>query len=65
MKRSIVLPDIPTIGEAGVPNYEATIWLGIMAPKGTPQAIVDKLNAEIAKAVNQPDLRKQWTEQGA
>jgi tripartite-type tricarboxylate transporter receptor subunit TctC len=46
-KRSTVLPDVPTVAEAGVPGYEATIWLGIMAPKGTPQAIVDKLNAEI------------------
>ena len=48
-KRSTVLPDVPTIAEAGVPGYEATIWLGLMAPKGTPQAIVDKLNAEIAQ----------------
>src|SRR5499433_1164640 len=49
-KRSTVLPDVPTIAEAGVPGYETTIWLGVMAPKGTPQAIVDKLNAEITKA---------------
>jgi tripartite-type tricarboxylate transporter receptor subunit TctC len=64
-KRSSVLPDVPTIAEAGVPGYEATIWLGVMAPKGTPQAIVDKLNAEISKVVNQPDLKKQWAVQGA
>ena len=49
--RSAVLPDVPTIAEAGVPGYEATIWLGLMAPKGTPPAIVDRLNAEIAKIV--------------
>jgi tripartite-type tricarboxylate transporter receptor subunit TctC len=64
-KRSSVLPDVPTIAEAGVPGYEATIWLGIMAPKGTPQAIVDKLNAEVSKVVNLPDLKKQWAVQGA
>ena len=64
-KRSTVLPDVPTIAEAGVPGYEATIWLGIMAPKGTPQAIVDKLNAEIRKVVNLPDVKQQWAVQGA
>src|SRR5262244_3569039 len=46
-KRSSVLPDVPTVSEAGVPGYETTIWLGIMAPKSTPQPIIDKLNAEI------------------
>jgi tripartite-type tricarboxylate transporter receptor subunit TctC len=65
LKRSSVLPDVPTISEAGVPGYEATIWLGVMAPKGTPQTIVDKLNAEIVKAVNRPDVEKMWAEQGA
>jgi tripartite-type tricarboxylate transporter receptor subunit TctC len=65
LKRSSVLSDVPTIAEAGVPGYEATIWLGIMAPKGTPQPIVDRLNAEITKVVNLPDLKKQWAVQGA
>src|SRR5918995_3582052 len=51
LKRSSVLPDVPTVAEAGVPGYEATIWLGIMAPAGTPKSIVDKLNAEINKAI--------------
>jgi tripartite-type tricarboxylate transporter receptor subunit TctC len=64
-KRSTVLPDVPTVAEAGVPGYEATIWLGIMAPKGTPQAIVDKLNAEIQKAINRPAVRDAWAKQGA
>ena len=50
-KRSSVLSDVPTIAEAGVPGYESTIWLGIMAPAGTPKAIVDKLNAEINKVI--------------
>ena len=53
------------MAEAGVPGYEATIWLGIMAPAGTPKAIVDKLNAEINKAINRPDLKAAWDEQGA
>jgi tripartite-type tricarboxylate transporter receptor subunit TctC len=65
LQRSTVLPDVPTIAEAGVPGYEATIWIGIMAPKGTPQAIVDKLNAEITKVVSRPDVKKMWAEQGA
>jgi tripartite-type tricarboxylate transporter receptor subunit TctC len=64
-KRSTVLPDVPTIAEAGVPGYEATIWLGIMAPKGTPKAIVDKLNSEVNKAINSPGLKQAWAKQGA
>ena len=64
-KRTQVLPDVPTIAEAGVPGYESTIWLGIMAPKGTPKAVVDKLNAEINKAINKPDLLAAWAKQGA
>jgi tripartite-type tricarboxylate transporter receptor subunit TctC len=65
IKRSTVMPDVPTIAEAGVPGYEATIWLGLMAPAGTPKAIVDTLNAEVAKIVSRPDLQKMWAEQGA
>ena len=64
-KRTQVLPDVPTIAEAGVPGYESTIWLGIMAPKGTPKAVVDKLNAEINKAINKPDILAAWSKQGA
>ena len=64
-KRSAVLPDVPTVSEAGVPGYEATIWLGIMAPKGTPQEIVDRLNAEIAKIIAKPAIREAWAKQGA
>ena len=63
-KRSAIMPDVPTIAEAGVPGYEATIWLGIMAPKGTPQPIVDRLNAEITKIVNRPDVKEAWAKQG-
>ena len=63
--RSGVLPDVPTTGEAGVPGYEATIWLGLMAPTGTPKPIVDKLNAAVNEVVKRPDIVKLWNEQGA
>jgi tripartite-type tricarboxylate transporter receptor subunit TctC len=64
-KRSNVLPDVPTVAEAGVPGYEAVIWLGLMAPAGTPKAIVDKLNAEITKILNRSDVKEAWAKQGA
>ena len=64
-RRSTVLPDVPTIAEAGVPGYDSTIWLGIMAPAGTPKAIVDVLNAEINKAIRRPDVKEAWDKQGA
>ncbi|MEP7300213.1 MAG: tripartite tricarboxylate transporter substrate binding protein [Caldimonas sp.] len=63
--RSAVLPDVPTVAEAGVPKYEATIWLGLMAPKATPQAIVERLNAEVSKIVGQAETGRAWTAQGA
>jgi tripartite-type tricarboxylate transporter receptor subunit TctC len=64
-KRTSVMPDVPTIAEAGVPGYESTIWLGIMAPKGTPLPVIDKLNAEINKAINKPEILAAWAKQGA
>ena len=64
-KRSNIAPEIPTVSESGVKGYEATIWLGIMAPAGTPKPVVDRLNSEITKIVNRPDVRKSWQEQGA
>jgi tripartite-type tricarboxylate transporter receptor subunit TctC len=63
--RSDVLPDVPTLNEAGVAGYEATIWLGLMAPKGTPKAIVDKLNESVSKIASQADVKQQWAKQGA
>src|SRR5437667_6422397 len=63
--RSNVLPNVPTVIEAGVPGYEATIWLGLMAPTGTPKPIIDKLNAAVNEAVKRGDIVKLWTEQGA
>jgi tripartite-type tricarboxylate transporter receptor subunit TctC len=64
-KRSDVIPDVPTMAEAGVPGYEAPIWLGLMAPAGTPKPIIDKLNREIAAIMRRPDIQKSWTAQGA
>jgi tripartite-type tricarboxylate transporter receptor subunit TctC len=63
--RSGVLPNVPTIAEAGVAEYEATIWLGLMAPKGTPDAIVQRLNSEIVKVLKREDIRQDWARQGA
>jgi tripartite-type tricarboxylate transporter receptor subunit TctC len=63
--RSTVLPNLPTASEAGLPGFEATIWLGLMAPKGTPQPIIDQLNAEIAKIQAKPEIKEAWAKQGA
>ena len=63
--RSEVMPDVPTLNESGVPGYDAVIWLGIMAPINTPRVIVNKLNAEITKAVNRADVKADWAKQGA
>src|SRR5215468_1135695 len=63
--RSTVLANVPTAGEAGVPGYEATIWLGLMAPAGTPKPIIDKLNGAVNSAIKRPDVVKLWTGQGA
>jgi len=63
--RSTVAPELPTVNEDGVPKYESLIWLGIMAPTGTPDAIVQRLNTEINKIVNAPDVKATWAKQGA
>jgi tripartite-type tricarboxylate transporter receptor subunit TctC len=63
-KRSNVMPDVPTMAELGYPGYTATIWLGILAPKGTPQAVVDTLNQKIAKIVQEADVRANWAKSG-
>jgi tripartite-type tricarboxylate transporter receptor subunit TctC len=64
-QRSSVLPDVPTLHESGLPGYEATIWLGLMAPAATPRAVVDRLNQEISRIVGQPEVRQLWGRQGA
>src|SRR4051812_18884937 len=63
--RSPILPSVPTIAEAGIPGYDATIWIGVMAPAVTPKAIVDRLNREINKILMRPDIQESWRRQGA
>jgi tripartite-type tricarboxylate transporter receptor subunit TctC len=64
LKRSELTPDLPTIAET-VPGYEATIWLGVMAPKGTPKEVITFLNTSINKVINLPDVKAAWLKQGA
>jgi tripartite-type tricarboxylate transporter receptor subunit TctC len=64
-QRSAIMPEVPTVDEAGVPGYEATIWIGVMAPAGTPKPIIDKLNGEIQKIVQRDDVKGAWAKQGA
>ena len=63
-QRLPVMPDIPTVTEAGVPGYEFVIWFGVFAPAGTPKPILAKLNQAIVKSLQQPDLQKQLSQQG-
>jgi tripartite-type tricarboxylate transporter receptor subunit TctC len=63
--RSPILPDVPTIAEAGVPGFEFTQWVGFMAPKGTPQPIVDLLHNAITSILSRPDIKQAWEKQGA
>ncbi|MEA2880351.1 MAG: hypothetical protein QOF14_5547 [Hyphomicrobiales bacterium] len=63
--RSPILPNVPTIAEAGIPEYNATIWIGVMAPAGTPKDIVELLNREINKILARPDIAESWRRQGA
>jgi tripartite-type tricarboxylate transporter receptor subunit TctC len=63
--RSPILPDVPTIAEAGVPGFHATLWVGFMAPAHTPQPIVDLLSRTITTILQRPDIRAAWEKQGA
>ncbi len=63
--RSNITPNIPTVAEDGVPKFETTIWLGIMAPKGTPVEIVNLLNTAIRKIISSQEVRDAWAKQGA
>ena len=63
--RSTVLPGVPTVAEAGVPGYEAGIWLGLMAPAGTPKAILERLNTEVGRIIQTPEVKENWMKQGA
>jgi len=64
-RRSSEMPDLPTIAEAGVPGYQATIWSGLLAPAGTSTVIIERLNREVVKAVRAPDFRAKLLELGA
>jgi tripartite-type tricarboxylate transporter receptor subunit TctC len=64
-KRSDVLPEVPTIAESGLPNYVWETWFGLLAPAKTPRPIIDRLNREITRALDLPDVRKRWTTIGA
>jgi tripartite-type tricarboxylate transporter receptor subunit TctC len=63
-KRNPLTPDLPTVGET-VKGYEATIWLGVMAPKGTPKEVVDYLSKHINKVIELPEVKEAWLKQGA
>jgi tripartite-type tricarboxylate transporter receptor subunit TctC len=63
--RSTTLPDVPTFAEAGIPDFNATLWVGFMAPAGTPQPIVDKLGQEITKILARADIKEAWEKTGA
>lgn len=63
--RSSVVPDVPTVSEQGVGKYEAVIWLGLMAPVGTPDAVVNRLNSEVNKIINSAEVKTAWAKQGA
>jgi tripartite-type tricarboxylate transporter receptor subunit TctC len=63
--RSPILPDVPTLDEAGAPGFAATLWVGFMAPKDTPQPIIDLLSRTITSVLQRPEIKKSWEEQGA
>jgi len=63
--RSSVTPEVSTISEGGVQGYEATIWLGLMAPAATPRPVLEKLNAELVKILNTAEVKENWGKQGA
>ena len=63
--RSAITPEMPTVSEAGVKGYEATIWLGLMAPAGTPRPLLDRLSTEVNKIVNSAEVKETWAKQGA
>jgi tripartite-type tricarboxylate transporter receptor subunit TctC len=63
--RSPVIPDVPTLKELGIGDFEVTTWYALWAVKGTPKEIIDKMYSEVVKALQLPDMKKIWEEQGA
>jgi tripartite-type tricarboxylate transporter receptor subunit TctC len=63
-KRSTALPDVPTVAESGVPGYEVIVWLGLLAPAGTPSEIVQKINADLATVLKLPAIRERFAAMG-
>jgi tripartite-type tricarboxylate transporter receptor subunit TctC len=64
-KRNPAIPNVPTFVEAGLPDYRVSTWYGMFAPAGTPKPIVDKMTAEVQKALNSPKLKAIWAQNGA
>ena len=65
LKRAAAVPDWPTLAESGFPGFDTSLWVGLMAPAGTPRAIVDKLNAEVARILKLPEVAERIISQGA
>jgi tripartite-type tricarboxylate transporter receptor subunit TctC len=63
-KRSVSLPDVPTVAESGYPGFDVTLWLGFFAPRGTPAAVMKRLETELLAVVQSPDVKEQMTRQG-
>jgi tripartite-type tricarboxylate transporter receptor subunit TctC len=64
VQRAPLLPDVPTVAEAGVPGYEVTVWFGMMVPAGTPKPVVEKLNRDLVKVLKEPDVVQKFRNQG-
>lgn len=63
-RRSPVLPDVPTVAEAGLPGYEAVGWFGLMAPAGTPKAVLDRINRDVNQVLKSPAIRESLASEG-
>ena len=63
-QRSALAPEVPTVAEAGVPGYELSVWFGVLAPAGTPRDIIARLNTEIVKVLNAPEVKDRFAKQG-
>jgi tripartite-type tricarboxylate transporter receptor subunit TctC len=64
LQRSVLLPEVPTIAESGVPGYEVNVWFGMQVPAATPRPVVDKLNRDIVTLLKEPDVVKRFRDQG-